>query len=117
MKAPFEAKERGLWAEEQVAVELRARGWRVIARRWRGPVAEIDLIARRTGEDALIEVKTISANAAFHSTRLTPRQLQRLIRARELWQARFGRPTRLLLAWVTPLGEIMLFNLPEGGLE
>jgi Holliday junction resolvase-like predicted endonuclease len=89
----------------------------VIARRWRGRVAEVDLIVRRRDEDALVEVKTVSAQSAFHSSRLTARQLGRLLRARELWQAKSARPTRLLLAWVTPTGEILLFNLPEGGLE
>lgn len=36
----------GLRAEEAVATWLAQRGWRVLARRWRCPAGELDLVAR-----------------------------------------------------------------------
>ena len=48
---------RGHWAELLCAAHLRLRGYRVIERRLRTPAGEIDLIARRAGMLAIIEVK------------------------------------------------------------
>ena len=66
---------RGHWAEHLCAVALAVRGYRVLARRLRYPVGEIDLLARRGGTLAVIEVKarrdTESAMEA-----VTPRQRQ-----------------------------------------
>ena len=36
----------GLWAEASVAAWLVARGWTILARRWRCPAGELDLVAR-----------------------------------------------------------------------
>lgn len=73
---------RGHWAEHLCALALVVRGYRVLARRLRYPVGEIDLLARRGGTLAVIEVKarrdTESAMAA-----VTPRQRQRIARAAE----------------------------------
>lgn len=112
----MDAREKGLWAERVVAEQLSRAGWRVLAQRWRTPFAEVDLFVRRGIEDALVEVKTVT-HQAFLGGRLSPRQTERLLRAREYCQSRSGRPTRLLLAWVGPRGEIQLFNLPDGGIE
>jgi len=44
---------------EAVAVGyLRLSGWRIVARNWRSPAGEIDIIARRRHILAMIEVKT-----------------------------------------------------------
>ena len=37
----------GLSAETPAAALLMAKGFRIVARRWRSPVGEIDLVARR----------------------------------------------------------------------
>jgi putative endonuclease len=36
---------------------LAAKGYRILARRWRSPAGEIDLVARRRGIVAFVEVK------------------------------------------------------------
>src|SRR5205809_426886 len=37
----------GLSAESRAAVYLVAKGYRIVARRWRSPVGEVDIVARR----------------------------------------------------------------------
>ncbi|MDE1969735.1 MAG: YraN family protein [Alphaproteobacteria bacterium] len=51
------AHRRGQWAEQLCLWTLRLKGYRVLARRYRTPVGEIDLIARRGRTVAAIEVK------------------------------------------------------------
>lgn len=48
---------RGRWAEALAAWSLRLRGYRVLARRYRTPVGEIDLVVRRRRLVAFVEVK------------------------------------------------------------
>lgn len=110
------AQERGRWAEDIVARKLAREGWRILAARRKTPFAEIDLFVRRGTEDAVVEVKT-APHGDFGSSRLSARQMARLLRAREFCQDKTGRSTRLLLAWVGPGAEIQLFNLPEGCIE
>lgn len=49
---------QGRIAETAAATLLRLTGWRVLARNWRCPAGEIDVIARRRHILAFIEVKT-----------------------------------------------------------
>ena len=51
------AERRGRRAETVAAWWLRLHGWRVVARRVRTPVGEVDLIARRGGTLIFVEVK------------------------------------------------------------
>lgn len=48
---------RGLWAESLCCLALRLKGYRIIARRWKSPLGEIDIIAARRNILAIIEVK------------------------------------------------------------
>lgn len=48
---------RGLWAESLCSFALQIKGYRIIARRWRSPLGEIDIIAARRNILAIIEVK------------------------------------------------------------
>jgi putative endonuclease len=48
---------RGHLAETAAAWLLRCKGYRIVARRVRTPLGEIDLIARRGGTTAFVEVK------------------------------------------------------------
>jgi putative endonuclease len=59
---------------------LRLRGWRVVARDWRCPAGEIDIVARRGRVLAIVEVKT-RATAADAAFALAPRQRRRIARA------------------------------------
>jgi len=56
------------------------RGWRIVARDWRCPSGEIDIIARRGKVLAVIEVKTRGEIAAAAASVL-PRQRRRVARA------------------------------------
>lgn len=67
----------GAAAEDQVARLYDRSGRPVIARRWRGPGGEIDLIARDGAEVIFIEVKQARSHA-IAAERLTPRQMERI---------------------------------------
>ena len=71
---------RGLWAETACAAALVLRGYRIVARRLRSPVGEIDIVARRGAVLAIIEVKA-RPDAGAAAEAVTPQQKQRLIRA------------------------------------
>ena len=51
------AERHGRRAELWAAWLLRLKGYRILARRWRGRSGEIDLVARRGGTLAIVEVK------------------------------------------------------------
>ena len=71
---------RGWWAEQVALLWLYSRGYRLVARRYRTPVGEIDLILRKRGCWHFVEVKyRQQMNAALAA--LSPRQGQRVRRA------------------------------------
>jgi putative endonuclease len=74
----------GLSAESRAAAYLMAKGYRILARRFRTPHGEIDLVARRRGLLAFVEVKARATldEAAFA---VTPRQQLRIINAARAW--------------------------------
>ncbi|MBY0423643.1 MAG: YraN family protein [Parvularculaceae bacterium] len=51
------AERHGRWAERLAAILLAAKGYRVLARRFRSAGGEIDLVARRQGVLVFVEVK------------------------------------------------------------
>jgi putative endonuclease len=61
---------------------LRLRGWHILARGWRCPSGEIDILARRGSVLAVIEVKS-RGEIAVAAAALTPRQRRRIARAAE----------------------------------
>ena len=74
----------GLSAESRAAAYLMAKGYRILAKRYRTPHGEIDLVARRRGLVAFIEVKArASLDEAAYA--VTPRQQQRIIEAAQAW--------------------------------
>ena len=72
----------GRYAESLCAWHLRCRGYRILARRFRAPVGEIDLVARRGGTIAFVEVKA-RRKLADAAESLTSRQRRRIRRAAE----------------------------------
>jgi Holliday junction resolvase-like predicted endonuclease len=52
------AEQRGHWGEQRAAWWLRLHGWRIVGKRVKTPVGEIDLIAQRGNVTAFVEVKT-----------------------------------------------------------
>ena len=47
----------GISAESRAAAFLIAKGYRILARRYRSPAGEIDIVARRRGTLIFVEVK------------------------------------------------------------
>jgi len=79
----------GISAESRAAAFLIAKGFRILARRWRSPVGEIDIIARRRSLLVFVEVKARERldDAAWS---VTDRQRLRIAAAAEAWLARNG---------------------------
>ena len=74
----------GLSAESRAAAFLIAKGYRILAKRFRTPYGEIDLVARRRNLIAFIEVKA-RASLDDAAWAVTPRQQQRIINAAQAW--------------------------------
>lgn len=78
------AFQTGLSAESKASAFLIAKGYRILARRFRTPYGEIDIVARRRNLLAFIEVKArASLDDAAYS--VTPQQQQRIIAAAQAW--------------------------------
>jgi len=74
----------GLSAEARAAAYLMAKGYRILAKRFRTPHGEIDLVARRRHLLVFVEVKARATldEAAYA---VTPRQQRRIIDAAQGW--------------------------------
>jgi putative endonuclease len=74
----------GLSAESRAAALLMAKGYRILAKRFRTPHGEIDIVAKRRNLLAFVEVKARATldEAAFA---VTPRQQARIIDAAQAW--------------------------------
>src|ERR1700745_4476713 len=80
----IEAFRRGLSAESRAALLLVAKAYRILARRWKTPFGEIDIVARRRGVLVFVEVKArASIDEAVEA--VTERTKRRVIGAAELW--------------------------------
>ena len=95
----------GRTAESLAAWWLRLKGYRVLARDFRVPVGEIDLIARRGRVLAFVEVKARRTAAAAPDA-LQPRQRRRIARAATAFlQQRpvlAGHRLRFDVIWIVP---------------
>lgn len=98
------AETAGRRGERMAAWWLRLRGWAILDRRVRTPVGEVDLIARRGGLIAFVEVKT-RGSAADLDLAIDARRLARVAAAAELLQPRFapnGEDIRVDVILLTP---------------
>jgi putative endonuclease len=86
----------GRWAETLAVLTLRLKFYRILARRYRCPVGEIDIVATRGRTIVFIEVKARrTIGQAMES--VTPRQQKRIIRAATAFlQSRPNRPDTLI---------------------
>lgn len=76
----------GLSAESRAAMLLIAKAYRILARRWKTPFGEIDIVARRRHTLVFVEVKArATADEAIES--VTERSRRRIISAAEMWLA------------------------------
>src|SRR5436305_14997825 len=77
----------GISAESRAAAFLLAKGFRILARRWKSPLGEIDIVARRRHLLVFVEVKARERldDAAWS---VTDRQRSRIVAAAEVYLAR-----------------------------
>jgi len=112
----FKAYRHGLWAEELAEISLRLRGYRIVARRWKSPQGEIDLLAVRGQTLAVIEVKKRASLAAAAEAISRPQRLRlvqaarfalaqwpefgnHVVRFDAMLVGRWGWPRHLVNAW------------------
>lgn len=80
----------GMLAETLACIFLFLKNYRIVERRCRTPLGEIDILAAKGDTLVLVEVKYRSTiTAALES--ITPHQQQRLIRAADYIAARYPR--------------------------
>lgn len=84
------AERRGHKGEAVAALWLQLHGWRILARRLRTPVGEIDLVARRGRTVAFVEVKA-RRTVAESDASLDRHRLRRVAAAANAVLARFAR--------------------------
>lgn len=95
----------GISAELRAVILLRLKGYRILARRYRSPAGEIDILARRGRLIAAIEVKArLNKTEALEAVSL--RQQRRIARAVLYFQSRHPEMEacdyRFDVIWVPP---------------
>ena len=76
----------GLTAESRAAMFLIAKGYRIVARRYKTPLGEIDIVARRLRTLVFVEVKARErADDAVEA--VTERAKARIVAAAQMWLA------------------------------
>lgn len=83
-----QAERLGRRAEGRAALFLRLKGYRVMARRYRTPVGEIDLVVRRGRTLAFVEVKARDRHDDAVEA-VSPQGRRRIARAAEAWLMRY----------------------------
>ena len=78
--------EDGVAAEDGVARHYEGLGARVVARRWRGPGGEIDLVCMQGHDIVFVEVKKAETHDEA-AMRLSGTQLARICASAEAWLA------------------------------
>lgn len=77
---------RGVSAEGRASLYLAAKGYRTLARRWKSPSGEIDLVVKRGKLIVFVEVKA-RGNLDAAAFAVLPRQRKRITAAAEAWLA------------------------------
>lgn len=103
----------GAVAEDVALRHYQERGARALARRWRGPEGELDLVVLLDGVLVFVEVKR--RRAALHDDPVSPAQWRRLAATAERYmmaQAEMGatRGCRFDLAIVGPDGSVTVIE-------
>ncbi len=77
---------RGRWGEDRAATEYRRLGYRILARNWRCPAGEIDLVVERDDVLVFSEVKTRASDRhGPASAAVTPTKQRRIRRLAMAW--------------------------------
>ncbi len=69
----------GRRGEDLACEELTRRGYEIVARNWRCPVGEVDIVAREGQSLAFVEVKTRRGRQSLPEEGLTPAKAARII--------------------------------------
>jgi putative endonuclease len=77
---------RGVSAEGRASLYLAAKGYRTLAKRWKTPAGEIDLVVKRGRLIVFVEVKT-RGNLDAAAESVLARQKKRITAAAEAWLA------------------------------
>ena len=85
------AERRGHFGETVAALYLQLQGWRIVARRVRTHVGEVDLVARRRRTTLFVEVKTRATRAELDFA-IDQHRLSRVAAAAGMLAPRFARP-------------------------
>ncbi len=92
MRNRARAERQGRIAESGAAWWLRLKGWRILDRRVRTPVGEVDIIARKGALVAFVEVKRRATDGELDHA-IDARRLARVAAAAEYLMARYAGPT------------------------
>lgn len=115
MKTERQTREhRGRQAETLAVLWIRMKGYRVLARRYRTPHGEIDIIARKRQVLAIIEVKRrLTVQAAYES--INTRTRQRIIRTAHLYIAHHPWAARLARRYdgIFLVGQFRIIHRPD----
>ncbi len=76
----------GISAESRAALFLIAKAYRIVARRWKTPFGEIDIVARRRRDLVFVEVKA-REHLDDAAEAITERTRRRIVAAAEMWLA------------------------------
>ena len=104
MRDRRKAERQGRLGETAAAWWLRLKGWRILDRRVRTPVGEVDLVAKRGGLIAFVEVKR-RATAAELDFAIDARRLSRVAAAAEYLVPRYataGEDIRIDVILIAP---------------
>ncbi len=83
----------GISAESRAAAYLVAKGFRILSRRWKSPLGELDIVARRRKLLIFVEVKARDTlDAAAES--IDARAQRRIAGAAEAWLATYPAAQR-----------------------
>ncbi len=83
----------GVWGERLAIKYLRCSGWQILGHRFRMGRLEIDVVARRAGLVAFVEVKTrIDGNYGSPLEAVTWAKQREIVRVASAWVDRFGAP-------------------------
>ena len=85
------AERQGREGEGRAALWLQMKGWRVLDRRRKTPLGEIDLVCKRGGVVAFVEVKWRTTGEGL-DTAIDAYRLKRVAAATEAVAHRYARP-------------------------
>jgi putative endonuclease len=113
----------GRLGESLAARELERRGYRIIARNWRCPVGEIDLIAERGDKLVFAEVRTRRGNErGTPQESITPAKQAKLIETAQTYLSENGIEERdwridVVAVEMSPRGELLRIDVIENAVE